>query len=353
VAAFRRLDFVMVGQGVPLRVTGASVTPNLFAALGVRATLGRTLSPSSDQPGSPRAVVLSHQLWWSRFGGRHDVLGAPLRLDDEPYEVVGVMPAGFDFPHGAALWTSPRYRVPDPPLDMGADPATIRDFDYLSVIARLRPGTGIRAAQAEMDGLAGRVAGEPEGSRARGLEVVSLHDDVVGGSRDRLLLLVGAVGFLLLITCANVAGLLLVRASRREREVALRMALGASKLRLLRQLLIESSLLALAGGLLGALLAMWGTDALLALAPEGIPRAGEIAVNLRVLGFALLLVAATGLAFGLAPGAQVLRQDLRAATNEGAGSTARRAKARLRRGLVVGELAPSPSTTRRPRSRSP
>jgi predicted permease len=341
VAAYRRLDFNLVGGELPLRITGASVTPNLFSLLGVDAALGRVLSPVIDTPAS-RAVVLGHDLWQSQFGGRADVLGERLQLSDELYTVVGVMPHGFEFPRDTAVWTSPRYRVPDPPFDFGGDPAGIRSSEYLSVVGRLRDGSQVRAAQAEMDALARRLAETYPAAHGEGIAVVPLQEDIVGEARARLLLLLGAVGFLLLIACTNVANLLVVRASRREREIAVRMALGAGRLRIVRQLLTESVLLALGGGVLGFLLALWGTDALLALAPDGIPRIGEIEVDLRVLAFALVIVLGTGLFFGMAPVPQVLRQDLRAATNEGAGgSTAKGARSRLRRALIVSELAVS------------
>jgi predicted permease len=342
VAALRRLDFNLVGADRPLRVTGASVTPNLFALLGVDAALGRTLSPEADTPAAPRAIVLGHDLWQSRFGGRREVLGEGLQLNDELYTVVGVMPRGFEYPRHTALWASPRYRVPDPPFDLGGDPAGIRGAEYLSVVGRLREGCSLEAAQAEMDALALRIAEQFPSAEGEGIAVVPLHEDVVGDARALLLLLLGAVGFLLLIACANVASLLVVRASRREREIAVRMALGARRLHLVRQLLSESLLLALAGGVLGFILALWGTEALLALAPEGLPRIGEIGIDLRVLGFVLVVVLGTGILFGLAPVPQVLHQDLRTAASEGGGgSTARGGRSRLRRALIVSELAVS------------
>ncbi len=340
IAAYRRLDFNLVGPDLPQRITGTSVTPNFFSLLGVDASFGRVFSPAADQPGHSPAVVLGQGLWQSQFGGDTSILGKSLRLNHELYTVVGVMPAGFDFPQDSQLWTAARYRVPDPPFDFGGDPAEARESEYLSLVGRLADGIGLRAAQNEMDDLAHWLAVEyPDVNADEGIALVALHEDIVGDARPRLLLLLGAVGFLLLIACANVANLLLVRASRREREIWLRVTLGAGPLRILRLLLSESVLLACGAGVFGLLFSLWGTEAILAIAPGEIPRIDEIGVNPRVLGFTVAAVLGTGLLFGLAPLPQISRQDLWAAVKGGGNAASIGAKSRLRKTLIVGEIA--------------
>ncbi len=340
IAAYRRLSFNLVGSELPQRMLGASVTPSFFSLLGVDAALGRVLSDDVDRPGQSPSVVLGQGLWQSQFGGDSAILGQSLRLNHELYTVVGVMPAGFGFPQDVQLWTAARYRVPDPPFDFGGDPAEDRKSEYLSLVGRLADGTDLRAAQDEMDDLAHRLAEEyPEAKAGEGIALVALHEDLVGDARPRLLLLLGAVGFLLLIACANVANLLLVRASRRQREIGLRMTLGAGPRRILRLLLTESVLLAAGAGVLGLLFSLWGTETLLAIAPGEIPRIGEIGVDLRVLGFTAAVVLGTGLLFGLAPLPQIFRQDLCAVTKGGGGATSIGAKSRLRKALMVAEIA--------------
>ncbi len=339
IVAYRRLSINLAGSDLPRRLIGTSVSPNFFALLGVDAALGRVLSPDVDRPGQSPAVVLGQGLWQSQFGGDAAVLGRSLRLNHELYTVVGIMPAGFDFPRGSQLWTAARFRVPDPPFDFGGDPAADRKSEYLSLVGRLADGVDLREAQRELDELARRLAeAYPETNAEEGIAVVPLHEDTVGDARPQLYLLLGAVGFLLLIACANVANLLLVRASRRQREIGLRMTLGASPRRIIRLLLTESVLLAAAAGVLGLLLSLWGTEALLAVAPEGIPRIEEVCVDLRVLGFTLAVVLGTGLLFGLAPLPEVFRQNLYVAAG---GTTSFGAKSRLRKALIVGEIATS------------
>ena len=339
-AAYRRLSMNLAGPDLPQRILGASVTPNLFSLLGVEAAHGRVLSPAIDRPGQAPAVVLGHGLWQSHFAGDDAVLGRSIRLNHELYTVVGIMPPGFGFPQDCLLWTAARYRVPDPPFDFGGDPAEDRKGEYLSLVGRLADGIDLRAAQIEMDVLARRFAEEyPDTHRDEGLALVPLHRDMVGDARPQLYLLSGAVGFLLLIACANVANLLLARASRRQREISLRMALGAGTRRIAGLLLTESVLIAASAGTVGLLISLWGTEALLAVAPEGMPQIGTIDVDLRVLGFIAAVIVCTGILFGLAPLPQILRQDLwvatkgRAAGSEGGG--------RLRKTLIAGEIAVS------------
>ncbi len=325
----------------PTRIRGASVTPEFFSVLGVDAARGRVFSPEVDTPGGELALVVSDAFWRSQLGGSRDALGRPVALDDEPYTVVGVMPPGFDYPPGVQLWTAARFRVPDPPVNIGEDPTANRGAQYIDAIARLKSSVSVEGAQAEMGAIAEWLESEyPDSNKDEGIAVVGLQESIVAEARLLLFMLLGAVGFVLLIACANVANLLLARSSQRERELAIRMAMGASRSRIVRQLLTESLLLAACGGVFGVALASWGAEGLLALAPEGIPRAAEVAVDSRVLAFTSLAVMATGILFGLAPVPQLFRHQLQLRMKEGAGGyTVVGGGRRLRRGLVVAEVA--------------
>ncbi len=339
-AAYRGLSINLVGGEVPVRIRGASVMPEFFSVLGVDALIGRTFSPALDAPESERAVVLGHSLWQTQFGGDEELLGQSLKLNDELYTVVGIMPAGFEFPVGSELYLSPHYRVPDPPFDLGEDPAENRGAQYLSVVGRLRDGVRLEQAQAELDIIAAQLAEAFQGSSGgEGLVTVSLHDTLVSEARPLLYVLLGAVGFVLLIACANVANLLIVRATRKEKELAIRRALGAGVGRIVRQLLTESILLALIAGIFGVVLALWGTDLLLLLAPAEIPRAEEVGVDLRVLGFTFLIVVGTGVLFGMAPVPQVSRDNLQSTIKDGAARITGGSANRLRKALIIGEVA--------------
>jgi putative ABC transport system permease protein len=327
----------------PLRARGTSVTPDFFSVLGIDAALGRTLSPEIDTPEAEPSVVLSDGLWRSQLGGDPSVLGRSLRLNGQQFTVVGVMSPGFAYPAQTQLWTAARYRVPDPPVNLGADPAENRGGQYINVVGRMRVGVSLAGARAEMTAIAERLEREYPGAKAgEGVTLVALQDSMIAEARPLLLVLLGAVGFVLLIACANVANLLLARASQREREIAIRRALGAGRLRIARQLLTESLLLAICGGLAGASLASWGAEWLLALAPDGIPRAAEVSLDLRVLGFTLLVVLGTGILFGLAPVAQLVRRNLQHAMKDGTGGyTVAGGGRRLRGALVAGEVGVS------------
>jgi predicted permease len=288
-------------------------------------------------------MVLSYGLWQSQFAGDVAILGTSLTVDGVQYTVVGVMPSGSSYPAPTLFWVQSEYRVPDASFDFGGDYSSDRGAQYFNVVGRLHEGVTLTQAQAEMNGIADRLREAfPDANANEGLNVVSLHESIVGNVRSTLYVLFGAVGFLLLIACSNVANLLLVRASVRDKEIVVRAALGAGRIRILRQLVTESVVLALTGGLVGFLVALWGTQALLALVPPGIPRVAEVGTDLKVLGFTLAVALGTGVLFGLAPAIQSFKSDLRIATaGGGSRQTAGLGRSRLRSGLIIAEVAVS------------
>ena len=331
-AAFNDRSFNLTGAGDPVRVLGAWATASLFPVLGVDPTLGRAFTQDEEEPGRDLVVVLSHGLWQRRFGADPQIIGQQISLNGTNRTVVGVMPESFRFPDkDAELWVP---LAPDPQLRNN------RNALWLKAVGRLKPGVSLEQARADMSTIAGRLEQQYDFMSGYGVNLVPIHDQVVGSVRPALLVLLGAVALVLLIACANVANLLLVRGAAREREIAVRAALGAARGRLVRQMLTESIVLATAGGVAGLLIAVLGLRVLLTLAPVDIPRLDQIRVDWQVLVFALGVSLATGVVFGLVPALQASGPDLNESLKEGGrGSTAGIRGRRIRGALVVSEIA--------------
>ena len=312
------------------RVRSAGVTADFFPLMRVVAAQGRVLQPDDSQKGRESVVVLSYGLWQRRFGSDPNIIGKIIRLGGKETTVVGVMPVAFDFPARTELW------VPFP-LDPVAER---RDNRYLNVITRLKPNVRLDQAQAQMDAINQRLAQSyVETNSGWSVRLTGLQERMVGAMRSSLLVLLGAVAFVLLIACANVANLLLARATVRQKEIAVRAALGASRFRIVRQLLTESLLLSLIGGALGLLLSFWLTKLLIALSPPNSPRFDEIRPDARVIAFTLGLTLITGLVFGLAPAVQAARADLNERLKEAGRSAGSASHNRLRSLMMVSEIA--------------
>ena len=321
--------FIDAGDGTRDTPVGI-VTPETFALFRVSPILGRTFTDEETLPGRFRVAVLGHAMWQSRFGSDPNVLGRTIDLNGAPYTIIGVMPEGFSFPDQAELWRP----LPINPNNLDRGP------HYLRIVGRLKPDVTLEQAQAEMSALAARLSAQhPEKNAGHGVKIELLRDVVVGDIGPALFILLGAVGFVLLIACANVANLLLARVGARQKEIAVRTALGASRLRIVRQLFTESMMLSVGGGAAGLLIAVWGVNWLVSLGPDIIPRVHEITVDPRVVGFTFLISAATSLLFGLAPALQASRPDLTDALKEGGRSSAGPARNRLRSVLVISEVA--------------
>jgi putative ABC transport system permease protein len=337
IAAYRWNDYNLTGSGdTPEQLTGNPVTANLFDVLKVKPLIGRTFRPEESDPKSDRVAVLSYGLWQRRFGGDANIIGKSLTLNGNPTTVVGVMPADFEFPGAfSELWTALRFAGDQPPS---------RGAHFLYTRARLKPGVTLQQAQAEMDTIAARLRQQyPDTNADRSVRLVPLHEDTIEFAKTGLLSLLGAVGFVLLIACANVANLMLARATARHKEIAIRTALGASRWRVMRQLLTESVLLSLVGGALGVLLALWGVDLLLASVPKEfslfVHGWNQIRLDKWVLAFTVAISLITGLLFGLAPALQASKTDLNEALKEGGRASAGHARRRFRGALVVLEVA--------------
>jgi putative ABC transport system permease protein len=340
VACFHGGDYILSGRGEPARLQGSVVTSDLFPILRVQPILGRTFLPDDDKPSeSGRVVILSQPLFQKRFNSDPSIVNQAITLNGISFTVVGVMPAGFEFPiqnDPVELWTTIAGDA------SGETPVTAqRGAHFLQVIGRLKPGVTQEQAQAELTAIASRLEQQyPDTNTHRSLRVDSALKALVGDIRPTLLILLGAVACVLLIACANVANLLLARATSRHKEMAIRAAMGASRLRVIRQLLTESVLLSLLGGAVGLLLAVWWSDLLIALGKEDIPRALHVGIDLRVLGFTLGVSILTGVIFGLAPAFHSSKRELIDALKEGGRGTSEGARRnKVRSALVVSELA--------------
>jgi putative ABC transport system permease protein len=331
IAAYGNAGYNLSGGAEPERINGTRVSGNFFDVLGAKPALGRTFSNEELQLGSHRVVILSQGLWQRRFGGSPDALGKTLNLNGESFTVVGVMPADFKL-NRSELWV---------PLAMDQRNWTQRGGHYLQGIGRLKPGVAIEAAQSDLNTIAASAEKQfPASNNGWDTTLVDLQEAAVGRIRPAMLTLSAAVGFVLLIACVNIANLLLSRSSARRREIGVRAALGAGRWRLIRQLLTESLVLAGFGALLGLGLAYGGIRLLTTVSPTIIPRASEIALDLRAVAFTAAIAILTGVLFGIAPALHMVRTDLIAALREGArGNAIGFRRNRLRSALVTGEVA--------------
>ncbi len=333
IGVFRRQNYNLTGSGEPERLVGAMMSADLFDVLRVEAAKGRVFINAEDKPGASPVVVLSHGLWQRRFGGDSNILDQNITLDGRGYTVIGIMPPDFLFPSRAELWTSVGQASTSPGWEnRGNHPG-------LQGVARLKSGVTVEQAREGMEIVAVNLEKQyPDSNTGNRITIIPALESVVQSIRPALRVLFVAVGFVLLIACANVANLLLARATSRQKEIAIRTALGASRWRIIRQLLTESILLSIFGGAFGLLLASWGVKLIVAISPNSIPRAREIGLDNRVLAFTIAVSLLTGIIFGLVPALQMSKPDLNETLKDaGRGSTGKRHI--LRSALVVAEVA--------------
>jgi predicted permease len=331
-AIYTYRSFDLTGGDKPEQVDTCAVSSGFFATLGVQPMLGRVFLPEEDQPGRSHVVVLSHRLWQERFGANPDMVGRNINLDGTGYLVAGVMPASLRLPDFAQMWT---------PMAWTDQERAVRGEHHYMVIARLKPGVRLEQAQAEMDAISGRLQQEyPADDKGWGAVVVPMHDDLVSDVRPALLVLLGAVAFVILIACVNVANLALAKTFSRQKEIAIRTALGATSARVLRQILTESVLLAVAGGALGLAYAHLGVRFIVAFLADKLPHSIDIGLDSRVLAFTAVISVVTGIAAGVLPAVRLTRRDVNEALKQGLGRTDAYSSGRRTRSiLVVSEVA--------------
>ncbi|HVG32516.1 MAG TPA: ABC transporter permease [Pyrinomonadaceae bacterium] len=331
-SAYEPANFSLQGKDQPERMLGVTATAGFFDVISTPPQLGRTFLAGEDQAGRNFVAVISDRLWQRNFGADPQIIGKSITLGGETFTLVGVMPQGFEFPSATTdIWT---------PLVFSKEQLAERGNHSLRVIGRLKADATLQQAQEQMSTIARRLAEQyPDNQAGRDIKLIRLQEETVQSVRPALLILLGAVGFVLLIACTNVANLLLARAATRRREIAIRTALGAGRARLVRQFLTESLLLSLMGGALGLVVGKWGVDALVALASGFLPRASEIGLDARVLGFTLLLSMLTAIVFGLAPALQISKTDVQEALKEGGSSGSSPRGNWLRSLLAVAEVA--------------
>lgn len=337
IAAYQMGSRNLQSTGDPERIRAVEATSNLFSLLGARPLLGRAFDPEMDEPGKTKVAVVSEELWRTRLGGDPSLVGGTVRLDGTPYTVIGVMPALFDFPAGESSTDVWVLFEPSPEV------ASARGSHFLAVVGRLKSGITLEQATAQLVTVAAEIEKDhPAEQTGRSVIAQPLRETIVGRVRPALFILFGAVGLVLLIACANVANLLLARAAVRQREVAIRLALGASRARLIRQFLLESLVLAFVGAVLGLLLARWSLDALAPLAEGALPVFQDFPLDSRVFGFLLTVAVLSGIAFGIVPALQTSRGDVRDSLAETGGKTTGSGRQQLFRStLVVLEIAVS------------